>query len=674
MLADAAVAVHPDDGRYHSLLGHEVRLPLVGRHIPIIADSCVDPKTGSGAVKITPAHDFNDFEVGRRHHLPLINIMNESGQLNAAVPTAYASLDRYEARLKVVSDLQALGLIERIESHQHTVPHGDRSGVAIEPRLTDQWYVKAEVLAQAAVKAVETGRTVFVPKKWENTYFEWMRNIQPWCISRQLWWGHQIPAWYGPDGSVFVEETEDAALAAAEAQLGIGVKLVRDSDVLDTWFSSALWPFSTLGWPDEDKESLKLYERYYPGDVLITGFDIIFFWVARMMMMGLHFQNEVPFRTIYVHALIRDGHGRKMSKTTGNVVDPLDLIDKYGTDALRLTLTSLAVQGRDIQLSLQRIENSRNFATKLWNAARYCQLNECYPLPCFDPLVCNQPLNRWIAGSLIDTATEVDRALVTYRFNEAAVALHQFTRTVFCDWYLEFTKSILDSDDDQSKTETRATAGWVLSQILHLLNPIMPFITETLWKEFSNDCQMLLTTPWPTYDSGLKDPTIAAEMDWVVHLISIIRSIRVEMNVPAAIRIPCLLKDASPVIIGRLEAHGSLIKQLARLSELTAITGDSPRDSVQSVLDESILVLPLGEIINLDQERLRIQRELDKVAENIENVNRKLTNGQFLAKAPETVVEQQKEKLVQYMSVREKLSKALARIQGSTANDSWKGV
>ncbi|WP_245421783.1 valine--tRNA ligase, partial [Rhodoplanes serenus] len=512
MLGDAAVAVHPDDERYTHLVGKHVILPLVGRRIPIVADTYSDPEKGTGAVKITPAHDFNDFEVGRRHHLALINVLDTEGRLDLAenaeflkgVPMSPAltetialhGLDRFEARRKIVERLEAEGFLEKIEPHTHMVPHGDRSNAVIEPFLTDQWYVNAKALAVRAIEAVRDGSTVFVPKTWEKTYFEWMENIQPWCISRQLWWGHQIPAWYGPDGKVFVAETEEEAVARALAYYAETEAitpmeghdmaldpdsrapfLIRDEDVLDTWFSSALWPFSTLGWPDETKE----LGRFYPTSVLVTGFDIIFFWVARMMMMGLHFMDEVPFGTVYIHALVRDERGQKMSKSKGNVIDPLELIDQYGADALRFTLAAMAAQGRDIKLAKSRVEGYRNFATKLWNACRFAEMNGCVTVPGFDPRGCDETLNRWIGHELGRAVAETTAALEAYKFNEAAGAVYRFVWNVYCDWYLELSKPVLLGADGPAKTETRAMVAHVRDEILKLLHPFMPFVTEELW-------------------------------------------------------------------------------------------------------------------------------------------------------------------------------------------------
>ncbi|WP_342235691.1 valine--tRNA ligase [Inquilinus sp. OTU3971] len=665
MLGDTAVAVHPDDERYKDLVGKNAVLPLVGRRIPIVADEYSDPEKGSGAVKITPAHDFNDFEVGRRHDLPLINILDEEARLNDQVPEAYRGLDRYEARKRVVADLEALGLVEKIEDHVHAVPHGDRGGVPIEPYLTEQWYLKAEVLAKPAIESVEQGRTVLLPKMAESIFFEWMRNIQPWCISRQLWWGHQIPAWYGPDNAIFVEESEAEAKAAAENHYGEPVELRRETDVLDTWFSSALWPFSTLGWPDQTPE----LHRYYPGDVLVTGFDIIFFWVARMMMMGLHFMGEVPFRTVYFHSLVRDEKGQKMSKSKGNVIDPLELVDRYGADALRMTLVSLAA-GRDIKLGPQQVEGYRNFATKLWNAARFCEMNECRPVPGYDPAANTLTLNRWIVGEVAKTAEKAAAALEGFRFSEAAQVLYQFTWAGFCDWYLEFAKPVFsgpDSDEEAeaAKAETRATTAWALEQILNLLNPIMPFETEELWRHLADRGDAtLVTQPWPDYPAGLVDPQAAAEMDWVIRLISAVRTIRSEMNVPPAAELAATLRGASAETRRRLDTHGALIRRLARLASIDVSEAEPAKGSAQAVIDEATLVLPLAGIIDLDKERARLTKEIEKNASEAEKIDRKLGNAQFLEKAPDEVVEEQRERRAEAQAAIERLREALARVAG----------
>ncbi len=661
MLGDTGVAVHPDDDRYTHLVGKHVILPLVGRRIPIVADGYADPETGSGAVKMTPAHDFNDFEVGRRCNLDVVNIFDADARLNSQAPEAYRGLDRFEARKRVVADMEALGLIEKIEDHVHTVPHGDRSGVAIEPWLTDQWYVDAATLAKPAIAAVEDGRIAFVPKQWENTYFEWMRNIQPWCVSRQIWWGHRIPAWYGPEGVIFVEESEAEARAAAEAHYGKTVELTRDEDVLDTWFSSALWPFSTLGWPEETPE----VARYYPGDVLVTGFDIIFFWVARMIMMGMHFMGEVPFHTVYIHALVRDERGQKMSKSKGNIIDPLMLIDKYGCDALRFTLTALMAQGRDIKLSESRVEGYRNFVTKLWNAARYCQMNGAIFSEGFDPKACSLTVNRWIAGKAVETGRQVEEALASYRFNDAANALYVFTWNIFCDWYLEFTKPILTGTDEAAKRETRAVTGWVLSRLLHYLHPIMPFVTEELWEQLDDAKRdPLITASWPAFDETYIDSAAAAEMDWVIRLITEIRAVRSELNVPPKAQVPLILREAAPGVAARLDTHGDLLTRLARLSSIDKTGGGDIRGAVPIVLDDTTAVLPLAEVIDFDQERARLQREVDKAAGEIDKIDKKLANRKFLDKAPEAVVEEQRERRADYIQLRGKLTAALERLAG----------
>ncbi|CAK0748590.1 valine--tRNA ligase [Azospirillaceae bacterium] len=662
MLGDTAVAVHPEDERYKDLIGKKVALPLVGREIPIVADDYADPTTGSGAVKITPAHDFNDFEVARRHGLEKINILDRDARLNDAVPAPYRGLDRYEARKKVVADLDALGLVEKIEPHTHTVPHGDRSGVAIEPWLTDQWYCDAKTLAGPAIKAVEEGRTVFVPRQWENTYFEWMRNIQPWCVSRQIWWGHQIPAWYGPDGAVFVEETEEAAQAAASAHYSAAVTLTRDQDVLDTWFSSALWPFSTIGWPDQTPE----LKRYYPGDVLVTGFDIIFFWVARMMMMGIHFMDDVPFRTVYIHALVRDERGQKMSKSKGNIIDPLDLVNEYGCDALRFTLAAMAAQGRDIKLSKNRVEGYRNFATKLWNAARYCQMNQCALTPNFTPETARETINRWIIGELVQTTRRITDAIQAFKFNDAANGLYQFTWGAFCDWYLEITKPILAGSDETAKAETRATTAWVLGQLLHLLHPIMPFITEELWEHLTNgQGEKLLTATWPSYPASLVDSAAEAEMNWVVQLVSLVRGVRAELNISPSAQIPLVVRGAQAEAIDYLGRHREVIVRLARLSGVEIDVPTPTKGSVQAVLDQATIVLPLAGIVDLDQERARLKREIDKLTAEIGKVDRKLSNAEFLAKAPEEVVEENRERRAESEAARAKLQDAFERLAAS---------
>ena len=662
MLGDTAVAVHPEDPRYRDLIGRNVLLPLANRAIPIIADEHADPEAGTGAVKITPAHDFNDFEVGKRHDLRFINIFDRDARLNENAPEPYRGMDRFDARKKIVEDLDALGVLDSVHDHVLAVPYGDRSGTVIEPWLTDQWYVDARTLAGPAIAAVERGDVAFVPRQWEKTYFSWMHNIQPWCISRQLWWGHRIPAWYGPDGHVFVELDEDAALNAAKIHYGKEVSLQQETDVLDTWFSSALWPFSTLGWPEATPE----VSRYYPTDVLVTSFDIIFFWVARMMMMGLHFLEEAPFRTVYIHPLVRDEKGQKMSKSKGNVIDPLEFADEYGADALRFTLTALAAQGREIKLSAQRVEGYRNFTTKLWNAARFAEMNRCVPVDGFEPGTVRQVVNRWIVGATAAAAAEVTIALESLRFNDAASAIYQFTWGTYCDWYLEFIKPLLLGDDEVAKEETRATAAWVLSQILHLLHPIAPFVTEEIWERINGaGAGLLITAPWPLLSTEAIDRDVAAEMDWVVRLVSLIRAVRSEVNVPAAAKIPMVLRGANDTSARRLRDHAEEIHRLARLETAAVEPGDArvPEGSAQIVLDEAVIVLPLSGVIDLETEKARLQKEVDRVSNEIAGIDRKLENAEFVARAPEHVVQEQHERRAASEGTLAHLREALQRLE-----------
>ena len=698
MLGDTAVAVHPEDPRYQGLVaaGAKVRLPLVGRLIPIVADEYSDPTKGTGAVKITPAHDFNDFEVGRRHDLPMINVLDAEARLTLAGNADFleeavpgADLDtvlelegqsREAARKAIVALMEERGLLDRIEPHTNMVPHGDRSNVVIEPWLTDQWYVDAHTLAQPALAAVREGRAGFVPKNWEKTYFEWLENIQPWCVSRQLWWGHQIPAWYGPDGTVFVEETEEEAVAAALAhcvQAGIITDaeakelavdadkranlITRDEDVLDTWFSSALWPFSTLGWPDETPE----LKRYYPTSVLITGFDIIFFWVARMMMMGLHFMDgEVPFKDIYIHALVRDEKGAKMSKSKGNVIDPLDLVGKYGADALRFTLAAMAAQGRDIKLATSRVEGYRNFATKLWNAARFAEMNGCGRDPAFDPHKVETTLNRWILGETQRAGLEITEALEAYKFNEAAGAAYRFVWNIFCDWYLELAKPVFTGGDAQWKAETRATTAFVLDEILKLLHPFMPFLTEELWARTAEQGaprqSLLALATWSKLD-GLEAPEAEAEMGWLVDLVTEIRSVRAEMNVPAGAQIPLVLVGANSLTIDRVGAWQDALVRLARLSAI-AFEPEAPAGSVQVVVRGETAALPLAGIIDMDAEAARLSKELAKAADDIAKVDAKLGNADFIRRAPEEVIEEQRERRESAEARAAKIREALVRL------------
>jgi valyl-tRNA synthetase len=697
MLGDVAVAVHPHNERLSHLIGKTAILPLVGRRIPVIGDEYADPEKGSGAVKITPAHDFNDFEVGRRHGLPLVNVFDDEARLTLKNNESFLKdahpelmlLDTLEgksrefARKVIVENLESRGLFEKVEATAHVVPHGDRSGAVLEPYLTDQWYVDAKTLAQPAMTAVRERKTVFVPLQWEATFFNWMENIQPWCISRQIWWGHQIPAWYGPDGKIFVAESEDEAIAdalahyvetgeiAAEQGQKIAVDperrdrfareyIRRDDDVLDTWFSSALWPFSTLGWPDQTPE----LKRFYPTSTLVTGFDIIFFWVARMMMMGLHFMKQVPFYDVYIHALVRDERGQKMSKSKGNVIDPLAVIDEYGADALRFTLAAMAAQGRDIKLSGQRVEGYRNFATKLWNAARFTEINGCVRDPAFDPRKSKEVLNRWIAHETASTARQVTAAIEAYKFNDAAGALYRFVWNAYCDWYLELIKPVLTGPDSAAKNETRAAAAWALDQILRLLHPFMPFVTEELWQVTGPNREALLAlSAWPQHD-GLDDPAAEAEIGWVIDLVTAIRSARVEMNIPPATSLPLVLAGASSEIASRARHWAEFIQRLARTGEIS-FADVPPKGAVQLVVRGDIAALPLQGVIDLAAERARLAKEMAKCDADIARVEAKLGNPNFVARAPEEVVEEEKEKREEAQMRKAKIAEALQRLEGA---------
>jgi len=724
MLGDSGVAVHPDDERYRKLVGKHVILPLVGRKVRIVADDYSDPEKGSGAVKVTPAHDFNDFEVGKRHGLRQISVLDKEGCLDLVGNEDYLrdlpegasqfaeefhNVERFAARKRIVERLESFGFIERIEPHTHTVPHGDRSGVVIEPYLTDQWYVDAKTLAKPGLAAVRNGETTFVPKNWEKTYFDWMENIQPWCISRQLWWGHQIPAWYGPDGKLFVAETEEEAVSHA---LGYYVEqevitpeqgremaldrnkregfIARDEDVLDTWFSSALWPFSTLGWPDATPE----VKRYYPTDVLVTGFDIIFFWVARMMMMGLHFMKEVPFSTVYIHALVRDEKGAKMSKSKGNVIDPLHLIDEYGADALRFTLAAMAAQGRDIKLATSRVEGYRNFATKLWNACRFAEMNDCAVPEGFEPAKATQTLNRWIAHETAHTTREVTEAIEAYRFNDAAGAIYRFVWNVYCDWYVELAKPVLLGPDGPAKAETRAMVAWARDEILKLLHPFMPFITEELWEVTANREGLLTLAPWPLkpaeptpeelamvaasipndgafispmvlpiFDhADFTDPAAEAEIGWVIDLVTQIRSVRAEMNIPPATLTALVLAGASAETKERAPRWGDVIKRMARLSDIS-FADRAPDGAVQILVRGEVAALPLKGVVDLAAERMRLDKEIAKADADIKRVDSKLANEKFVANAPEEVVEEEREKREAALARKAKLLEALERLK-----------
>ena len=724
MLGDGAVAVHPDDERYRPIVGKLCEIPVGPkahrRLIPIITDEYPDPAFGSGAVKITGAHDFNDYQVAKRNGIPLYRLMDNQARMRAdgepyayyaeqamriaksgelpgegeiddinIVPDEYRGLDRYEARKRIVDAIVADGLavtrpdgegvaVPYIEKKKIMQPFGDRSGVVIEPMLTDQWFADAKTLAQPAIASVREGRTKFVPKNWEKTYFDWMENIEPWCISRQLWWGHQIPAWYGPDGHVFVERTEQEALGAAvEFYLALegpwkawvedklenfkpGEILVRDEDVLDTWFSSALWPFSTLGWPDQTPE----LKTYYQTDVLVTGFDIIFFWVARMMMMGLHFMDEEPFHTVYVHALVRDKNGAKMSKSKGNVIDPLELIDEYGADALRFTLTIMAAQGRDVKLDPARIAGYRNFGTKLWNATRFAEMNGVARNDEFWLNDADLTVNRWILTELTRAAKEITDGITSYRFNEAGAAAYRFVWNHVCDWYVELLKPVFMGDDESAKAESRATMAFVLDEIYKLLHPMMPFMTEELWAQTVREGEqrptLLCHAAWPAPE--FEDAGAASEINWLIDLVSGVRSVRSEMNVPPAAIAPLVLVGANDVTTERLLRHEAAIKRLARVGDISHDEA-APQASAQFVIGEATACLPLGALIDLKAEAARLQKELSKVTEEIARLQKKLGNEKFVANAREDVVAAEREKLEEYREAQAKFDAALARIR-----------
>ena len=661
MLGDGAVAVHPSDKRYASIVGKRCLLPLADRLIPIIADEYPDPDFGSGAVKITGAHDFNDYKVARRHKIEMFVLLDTKGRMLDAdyIPEAYRGLDRFEARKRVVADIDARGLMLKVEDKLITQPLGERSDVVIEPMLTDQWYVDAAKLAVNALKAVESGETKFVPESWTATYYQWMRNIEPWCVSRQLWWGHRIPAWYDEEGTIFVEETEAEARAAAKAKHGREVTLVQDEDVLDTWFSSGLWPFSTLGWPEATPEM----SRFYPTSTLVTMFDIIFFWVARMMMFGCHFTGKAPFSTVVIHSRVVDEHGKKMSKSKGNIIDPTVLIDTYGADALRFTLAIAAGPGRDIRMSDKRVEGYRNFGTKLWNAARFAQMNECTLWEAFDPSAVKHRLNRWIVSELTKTAHGVESALATHRFDEAAQSTYAFVWGVFCDLYLELVKPLLNGEDEEAKSETRRTVAWVLDQILKILHPFMPFVTEELWDKTAEfgpkRTSLLINEAWPKLDASLIDEAAAAEVGWVVDLVTGLRSLRSETNVPAGAKVPALLIGASKETAQRLERYQAEIDRLARL-EYSVVADAAPAGSVTFVLGEAIVAIPLAGVMDIGAEKARLNKEIARCAKEIETVSRKLDNPGFVAKAPAEVIEEQRERRATYEAEKLKYEAALA--------------
>ncbi len=666
MLGDTGVAVHPDDKRYVGLVGRFVRLPLTGRRVPIVADSYADPGKGTGAVKMTPAHDFNDFEVGGRTGLCTINVMDERAAMAldgnreflaecapAEETMALHGLDRFEARERIVELAEGQGWLDGVDEDTHIVPHGDRSGVPVEPFLTDQWFVDAAALAGPAIDAVRSGKTRILPDQHAKSYFRWLENIEPWCISRQLWWGHQVPVWYDEDGGVYCETTEEEAIEAAGGRL-----LVRDDDVLDTWFSSALWPFGTLGWPEKTPE----LARYYQTDVLVTGFDIIFFWVARMMMMGLNQMGEAPFHTVYVHALVRDEKGKKMSKSLGNVLDPIELIDEFGADAVRFTLTSMAAMGRDLRLSRGRVQGYRNFGTKLWNAARFAELNSCRSTEDFDPSTVKQPVNKWIIGETARVREAVDLALCEYRFNDAANCLYNHVWGRVCDWFVEFSKPLFSEGDRDVVAETRTTMAWVIDQCLILLHPIMPFITERLWGEVPGHSGLLVHADWPDYRSDdLIDDVSDREMNWVINLVEQIRSIRSELRVPAGAAIPVSFTSLDQAGQRALENNLAMIRRLARtgpISKRKQVLGESVTIPVQG----GTFCLELSNIIDMAAERARLSKAQAELEKDIGKMRSRLANEKFTANAPEHIVDEQRSRLDASMEELSKLSAAIERV------------
>ena len=660
MLGDTAVAVNPNDERYKHLKGKNVLLPIINKAIPIIFDDYSDPTKGTGVVKITPAHDFNDFEVGKRHGLQVINILNADATINENGTQEFEGLDRFEARHKIIEKLKVLNLFVKEENITHTVPHGDRSNVIVEPWLMDQWYVDAKTLAIPAIKAVEEGNTTFIPQSWDKTYYEWMRNIQPWCVSRQLWWGHRIPAWFGPDNKVFVEANEQAALEAAEVYYGKKVELIQDEDVLDTWFSSALWPFSTLGWP----ESTDNLSKYYPTSVLVTGFDIIFFWVARMMMMGIHFMDkEVPFKEVYIHALVRDEKGQKMSKSKGNVLDPLDLSSKYGADSLRFTLAAMAAQGRDIKLSEERIAGYRNFSTKIWNGCKFLEFNNCISYIDNDIKKIDLEVNKWIVKLYNDLNNRVKTAIKEYKFNDAAEALYQFIWKDYCDWYIEFIKPILNNTDNlKDIEETKYISINVMKNTLLMLHPIMPYVTEEILENLFKSSKFAISSTWP--EPIFNKLPLNNSIDLVIKIISSIRSLRVEKNIPPNSKINLIFKNANKNKKDIIQGNINLITNLAKLNDLTFVSEDitQTENFIISTVDEIVLMIPLQGLIDTESEKNRLNKELSNINNEIVQINKRLNNQMFIDKAPSKVVQEVKNKQEIFYQRKSEIEKALINL------------
>jgi len=697
MLGDTAVAVHPDDERYKHLVGEEIILPIVGRRIPVIADAYVDPEFGTGCVKITPAHDFNDYDIGKRHDLPMVNVLTDDAALNDDVPDAYRGLDRFVAREKIVAEFKKMNLLEKVEDYVVKIPRGDRSGAVVEPYLTDQWYVKIESLAKPAIEAVESGRIRFVPENWSKTYFDWMYNIQDWCISRQLWWGHRIPAWYDNDGNIYVGRTEQDV--RNKHGLADNVALRQDDDVLDTWFSSALWPFSTMGWPEKTAE----LDKFYPGNVLVTGFDIIFFWVARMIMMGLKFMGDVPFREVYIHGLIRDQDGQKMSKSKGNIIDPLNLIDgidleslltartaglmqehlrpaiekatrqqfpngidAYGCDALRFTFAALATTGRDIRFDFGRIEGYRNFCNKLWNAARYVLMNTDQ---IDDGDIELSAADHWIRARLDHVIATVNEQLTAYRLDLAAQAMYEFTWHEFCDWYLELSKPVLQSDDASAALQrgTRRTLINVLESLLRLMHPFMPFITEEIWQQVAPragiEADTIMLRPYPVAGDGAGQDAAVADIEWVRQFILGIRQIRGEMDISPGKLLPVILQNSDEADAARADTYLHLLKRLGRVESVAVLKNDQePPAAATALLGDLRLLVPMKGIIDVDAERDRLKKRIQRVKTDLERTRGKLDNENFVNNAPSDVVTQEQQRAVEFASTISQLTEQLEKL------------
>ncbi|MFK5912798.1 MAG: valine--tRNA ligase [Woeseiaceae bacterium] len=709
MLGDSAVAVHPDDERYQSMIGKTITLPLVGRKIPIIADDYVDMEFGTGCVKITPAHDFNDYEMGKRHDLPMFNILTIDAAMNDEVPEKYRGLNRYDARKQIVTELEDLDLMDKIEPHKLKVPRGDRSGAVVEPFLTDQWYVKVEELAKPAIEAVENGSIKFVPDNWKNTYYDWMNNIQDWCISRQIWWGHRIPAWFDDEGKVYVGRNE----IEVREKYNLGdLNLRQDEDVLDTWFSSALWPFSTLGWPEKNDIDAETLKQFYPTSVLVTGFDIIFFWVARMIMMGLKFMDEVPFKEIYIHGLVKDSHGKKMSKSKGNVLDPIDLIDgieleplvakritglmnpndapkiekqtrkdfpdgipAFGTDALRFTFASLASNGRDINFDMGRIEGYRNFCNKIWNAARYVLMHT-------EEQDCGQnggdieltAADRWILSRLQQTIQTTEKSIKNYRLDHMAQAIYDFTWNEYCDWYLELSKTVLfdDNASEAVKRGTRHTLVLVLENILRLAHPTMPYITEEIWQRIAplanikgagEETTSIMLQPFPEYNEAQFDQAAINEVEWIKNFIIAVRQIRSGMDIKPGKLLPVLLQNGNTEDKTLYQAHESYLKKLAKLESITWLNDEDAPESATALVGDMKLLIPMAGLIDKEVELKRLDKEIEKLTKNSKQLEGKLSNKGFTDKAPEAVVQKEREKVTEMKTALNNLQQQKEKIE-----------